>query len=395
MLKNKLSRQEVALLCQYLRRTLVESKQALLTASKEATNDTNEDFEHDYSSILKVVTATETINFDMVYNNRKPKGNVLILLSYNEPLIMCIDPILTALIAGNDVYVRPSSASSSVFHTVWDGIVESLPWIAGRLHIVGGNYENALTLIPTMQAVYLFGSQHIAKSVGAECAKYLVEFWPETEGADFAVFDKSSTESPADFAALIVDQAFSHSGQMCQRPQGVFVHREHYAEVEQAITSAVHAIHRESSFPLPSIRQKQMRDNYNALVADDPSAYYTPGEYANVPSLITNIDPESPLALQAYFLPTLWLIPYDSTDEIVGIIAKRPIQFGCNLWTKDESLIEAIVSQTKLTRLTVNSRHTDIREGEGWGGSQPTSFGGNMPWSQKFSNGYTLIRDEN
>lgn len=134
-----------------------------------------------------------------------------------------------------------------------------------------------------------------------------------------------------------------------------------------------------------------MRKDYDILVAKHPTATYTQGKLANMPSLVTGIQPDSPVCQNAYFLPSLWLIPYESDETLVIGIASRPIQFGLNIWTSDRLLVDSIAIHTRLTRITVNTNHIEIRKGEGWGGSQPTSFGGNMQWSHKFSNQYSVI----
>lgn len=134
-----------------------------------------------------------------------------------------------------------------------------------------------------------------------------------------------------------------------------------------------------------------MREAYDQLMLSYPTASYFPGKQVNMPSLVTDIQPDSSICQDAFFLPTLWLIPYDSDELLVEEIARRPVQFGSNVWTTDRELIESLAKYTRLTRITLNTQHIDIRHDEGWGGSQPTSFGGSMQWSDKFSNKYNVI----
>lgn len=312
------------------------------------------------------------------------------MLSYNEPLVMCIDPIMSALIAGNEVYVRPSSVSSDVFHAIWNTALAAVPWLSDRLTIIDTDHQTTLDLIALVQAVYFFGSRHVAEKIGVECSKHLVEFWPETEGSDFAIYSDDAPLTNEEFAEYVYNEAFSHSGQMCQRIQGIFVHRSKYEPLKEALRSVINTV-TPSDFNAPNTQQIKMREAYDQLMLSYPTASYFPGKQVNMPSLVTDIQPDSSICQDAFFLPTLWLIPYDSDELLVEEIARRPVQFGSNVWTTDRELIESLAKYTRLTRITLNTQHIDIRHDEGWGGSQPTSFGGSMQWSDKFSNKYNVI----
>jgi acyl-CoA reductase-like NAD-dependent aldehyde dehydrogenase len=390
MLKTRLTKGQITALTQQLQSTLEATKDDLKIFVKTATNDTLSDFDHDYQVITDILKSLPKTDFNTTYASRKPKGKILIMLSYNEPLVMCIDPIASALIAGNEVYVRPSSASSHVLHALWDAAFTTLPWLSDRLTIIDTDHHTTLDHIALVQAVYFFGSQRVAEKIGAECSKRLIEFWPETEGSDFAIYSDSASLSIEEFTEYVYGEAFSHSGQMCQRLQGVFVHRSKYEPLKEALQSIISTAAL-SDFNTPNAQQIKMRETYDQLVTSHFASSYLPGKQANMPSLITNIPPSSSVCQNAFFLPTLWLIPYDYDELLVNEIAMRPVQFGVNIWTAGRELVKAIAERTRLTRITVNTRHIDIRHDEGWGGSQPTSFGGSMRWSDKFSNKYNII----
>ncbi len=390
MLKNRLTKEQIAIIAQQLQLNLADRKDDLKISVKAATNDMLSDFNHDYQVITDILVSLSKVDFDGTYENRKPKGKILIMLSYNEPLVMCIDPIVSAIIAGNEVYVRPSSASSDVLHAIWDTTFAAVPWLSERLTIISTDHKTTLDLISSVQAVYFFGSQNVAEKIGAECSKHLVEFWPETEGSDFAIYSDDGPLKPEKFAEYVYTEAFSHSGQMCQRLQGIFVHRSKYEPLKKALQSLISSVST-SDFNTPNTQQIKMREAYDQLLSSYPAATYLPGKQVNMPSLVTDIPPDSSICQNAFFLPTLWLIPYDSDELLIDEIARRPVQFGVNVWTPDRELVDSLAKYTRLTRITVNTHHIDIRHDEGWGGSQPTSFGGNMRWSDKFSNKYNII----
>ncbi len=388
MLKNKLSDDEKSSLISVLSHTISTNKTTLQKASFAATNDPPEAFRHDFRTVEKILSLKKEKYDEDKSIHRKPKGKVLLLLSYNEPLLMSVDPVFSALAAGNEVFVRASSAATEVLETIWKPAYASLPWLNERLTLLGPDHSIVTETIPHMNAVYLFGSQHVATLIASQCAKHLVEFWPETEGADFAVYTPSATITPHEFAVHLAAEAVTHSGQICQRLQGAFVHRGLLAQVyEHMITLCS----QQKNLVKPNLLQRNMRDAYDKLAESEPNLKYMQGSSANSLSIVTGITAFSPLCQQAFFLPAIWLIPYESEEELLSYIASRPIQFGCNLWTEDTKLIQGIAQHSRLTRITLNTEHTPIRNEEGWGGAQPTSFGGYMGWNDKFTNAYTII----
>lgn len=395
MLKNKLTYAEVRELCAALSRAVAINADKLHVACKKATNDCDDAYLHDYRTLLRNIETYMKVIDENDLICRKAKGRVLIILSYNEPLILSTDPVMLALITGNEVTVRPSSASAEVFTLIWSEAMSIVPWLKDRLTVIDSDKLTAVSLIPAMQAVYFFGSQRVAEKIAAECARHLVEFWPETEGCDFAIYTETAKIQPPKFASYVIDESFSHGGQVCQRIQGVFVHASKYSEVVKSIkkehANRLRSAQGEYQHRRPSDVQIAERSRYASLLKLEPTADYVHNGIDNMPSIITDISYQSDLCQKAFFIPTLWIIPYQSNDEIVNIMAQRPLQFGCNLWTKSDHLKRMITERTRYTRITLNTDHLRIREDEGWGGSQPTSYGGYIKWVNRFTNSFAVV----
>jgi acyl-CoA reductase-like NAD-dependent aldehyde dehydrogenase len=107
--------------------------------------------------------------------------------------------------------------------------------------------------------------------------------------------------------------------------------------------------------------------------------------------LVVNPSSECDFILNAYFLPTLWIMPYKNEQELLKIVNNRKFYLGLNIIAKDRKFINRVVENTNFSRYTINCRHIDIKSSEGWGGNWPTGYSGYKNWLYHFSNAYTEI----
>ena len=98
------------------------------------------------------------------YVKPTPYGNVLIMSPWNYPFLLTVDPLATAIAAGNTAIVKPSAYSKET-----SGIVEKIieecfdkEYIAV---VTGGRRENATLLEQKFDFVFFTGSQAVGKEV--------------------------------------------------------------------------------------------------------------------------------------------------------------------------------------------------------------------------------------
>ena len=323
----------------------------------------------------------------------KPKGKILILLSYNEPFILSIIPVLNALIVGNEVILKPSHGSESFIKMIWQesGLVEKYKL---NLKIVSLEAHSEITdIIQSVHAVYFFGSYKVAQEISKICGQYYVEFYPEIEAADLKIFNKNQSAIKKD-VALTLEESFSHSGQTCQRVQGIFVQECFYDEYVRIL--------KQEFIELCQSRylDKFINNEYalaresmiNRLLLDiDKSGADEIIKIKSLPLLVINPKKDCEFIKNAYFLPVLWISAFNSTEELVGILNQRKFFLGINIQSDESDFINHIIENTRFTRYTVNTSHTNIRPEEGWGGSWPSGFSGCRSWIDHFSDGYVII----
>lgn len=392
LIKNK---QRLENLIVDLSKLIGERKAELFELNKKITIDTNYWISEDYEAVKSYLENYTKNHYPIELINRiKPKGKILVILSYNEPFILSIIPLLNALIVGNEVIVKPSQEAEDFTKIIWQESGLAKKYGLKLQIIFPKTHEEIASFIQNVQAVYFFGSYKVAQSIAKICGEHYVEFYPEIETSDVKIFNKNFPNIKDD-ALSTLGESFSHSGQSCQRIQGIFVHKRLYDGYVQTIKQEFIELCQSEDL------NKFIDNNYvssrinllNLLNLDIEKS--EPSEVVKIkklPILVIKPKMESEFVKNAYFLPVLWIYPFDSGEELIEILNSRKFFLGINIQSDDDNFVEYIISNTRFTRYTVNTSHINIRPQEGWGGSWPSGFFGYRNWIEHFSDGYIIIK---
>ncbi len=375
-----------------LDKVVSERRDVLFELNKRITMDTNHWILKDYK-IIKSYLKNYIKNYYFIKPiNIKPKGKILIILSYNEPFILSIIPVLNALVAGNDVILKPSRAAKNFIKIIWQksGLLKKYGL---KLKIISPKNNEIEDFIKSVQAVYFFGSYEVAKNIAKLCGKYYVEFYPEIEASDVKIFNKNSSNIKKD-ALLTIKESFTHSGQSCQRIQGIFVHKDLYDNyvkiLQQEFIKLCNSKNLNKFINSSYIfsREKLFKSLLLDITQSKPEEII---KINDLPLLVIKPKINSEFTKNAYFLPVLWIAPFNCTKKLIKILNLRKFFLGINIQSNDIRFINEIINNTKFTRHTINTSHTNIRLKEGWGGSWPSGFRGYKSWLEHFSNNYVVI----
>ena len=370
-----------------------ENADRLKKMNHAITGDTEYWIDNDYEYVLRYLRAYPDTH-SLYLQQRKPKGEVCIVLSYNEPFILSVIPILNALAVGNCVTVRPSSKSYEFLEEIWleSGIVSNykLP-----MRLVQWDQSDIHNHISEYHCVSFLGSFANAKKLARTCGEYYVEFLPEVEGADVQVIAPGTfknTDEKLSVESTLVE-AFSHAGQSCQRLHGVYVHKDEY---DNYLSSLSEALANEGVFGKSIAKDKVFDESYIKLLDKDiddskPDEIWT-SPFSSSIRVISGSFPDSSFVQSAYFLPTFWVLPYRDSEEVIKWLQKRRFRLGLNIQSKDKSFEEKIIKNTNYARYTVNTSHVTISASEGWGGHWPTGFRGYRQWLDIYGNPFSVKR---
>jgi acyl-CoA reductase-like NAD-dependent aldehyde dehydrogenase len=379
-------------------KTLKKNKEDFFELNRKCTQDTSYWINHDWNYTIEYLKTYASNNKKILVEKRKPKGNILLILSFNEPLLLAIIPVLSALFAGNSVKIRPSKRNIEIVKNIWikSGIVNKYDL---ALEIIDNpDPDEIKKQVKLVNTVYFFGSHTVAKKMAKICASNFVEFYPEIEAADCKIINYKNA-SKFDFKKDVrntLNESFSHAGQICQRIHGVVVVGdifERYAEeMKKAFTKFNNDFEKHISKDFVA-DQKYLEFVGGQIAKSKPKEVIQNYKNKNkLPILIISPDKKSTFIKGAYFLPTLWLLKVTDANEALDFLNSKCYYLGLNIASDDRVFIEKIVENTRFSRYTLNTSHINVRFNEGWGGSWPSGYSGYQNWLHHFSNPYVKIR---
>ena len=166
--------------------------------------------------------APTLLNFpSQDYIVHQPYGVVLIIAPWNYPLLLALQPLLAALVAGNCVVLKPSELSNATSEL----LSKILPkYFSPQLvQVVQGDSNVATTLLEhKFDKIFFTGSTAVGKIIYKAAAEKLTPVVLELGGKSPCVVLPNANLKLA--AKRIVYGKFVNAGQTCIAPDFVFIH---------------------------------------------------------------------------------------------------------------------------------------------------------------------------
>lgn len=152
----------------------------------------------------------------------EPRGNVLIISPWNYPFYLCIEPLVSAIAAGNAVIIKPSEFTPNTSAMVKD-LLKIFP--ENEVAVVEGDHEvGAAVLDMKFDHIFFTGSPNVGKIVMREAAKNLTSITLELGGKSPVIVDKTAKIS--DTVEKIAWGKLINNGQTCLAPDYLLVHED-------------------------------------------------------------------------------------------------------------------------------------------------------------------------
>jgi aldehyde dehydrogenase (NAD+) len=165
----------------------------------------------------------------------EPKGVVLIIAPWNYPLYLALDPLVSALAAGNAVVIKPAEqtpATSALLRRLAEELFQP-----DEVLVVEGGKDVATDLLALpWDHIFFTGSPAVGRVVMHAAAEHLSGLTLELGGKSPAIVDE--TANLRDAAEKIVWGKFLNAGQTCVAPDYLLVH----ASVRDALVQAMRAV---------------------------------------------------------------------------------------------------------------------------------------------------------
>ncbi len=298
---------------------------------------------------------TQFLSWGKVYS--QPYGNVLIIAPWNYPFQLTISPLIGAMAAGNTTVLKPSehapATSEIVARLIRDTFDEN--YIAV---IEGGVETNKALLAEPWDYLFFTGSPGVGKIVMKAAAEHLTPVTLELGGKSPAFIDRNLHLNYT--ARRLMWGKFYNAGQTCIAPDYLLVDRQAKDKLLPALKKTIHQFYGQDpqkSPDYPRIINDRHFERLTAYLED--GNVYTGGQHDAAsryiaPTILTDVDPNSPVMQEEIFGPILPVLTYDSLDEAINFVNARSKPLALYVFSNSDRYEERVLGQTTSGGACVN-----------------------------------------
>ena len=270
---------------------------------------------------------------------RVPFGVTLILSPWNYPVLLTLQPLASALAAGNTAILKPSAyapATSALLARLAEQAFDS------RLVAVvqGGREQNAALLEQAYDMIFFTGGETVGRLVLEKAAQHLTPTVLELGGKSPVYVDESADLPLA--ARRIVFGKLLCAGQTCVAPDYVLAHRSIKAHLMTLLEREFERQTGGRPFPAgyPHIVNDRHARRLAGLLEGQTVVYGGLWEGLRLsPTLVDEPDPASPLMQEEIFGPVLPVLSCEGEREALDFLSSRPAPLAFYLFSRNNGQI--------------------------------------------------------
>lgn len=288
--------------------------------------------------------STNLVNFGgRSYTVHDPYGVVLVMAPWNYPFMLSLDPLIGAVAAGNTCVLKPSAYAPETSKILGTLIEEVFPPEYVTV-VQGGRQENAALLEQRFDYIFFTGGVSVGKLVMEKAATNLTPVTLELGGKSPCIVEESADVAMA--AKRIAFGKYLNCGQTCVAPDYVLIHESLLDKFTICIAREIENMYGSNPLSNPSYGKIVNHKHYERLVgllSSGPLVYggrHREETLQIEPSVLTRVDPSSPIMQEEIFGPILPILTYQDFDEVVDFVHSRPKPLASYLFTRKRSMVK-------------------------------------------------------
>jgi acyl-CoA reductase-like NAD-dependent aldehyde dehydrogenase len=292
----------------------------------------------------------------------RPRGVVLVIAPWNNPFQLSVVPVVSALVAGNAVILKPSERTPRTAGMIERLFADTLT--AGKaMQIVRGGPSQAKALTEARpDMVFFTGGVGNGHAVLKTCARQMIPAILELGGKDpMIVLDDADLERAARAA---VYGAFAHAGQHCVSVKRLYVQSGlHDALLDRIVERTWARITAgdwgrvEDGPPAEAARSQvaaALEDGARLLVPERRE------EAVRQPTVLADADNSMRIMREETFAPVLGAMRFENLEEAVRLANDSEFGLNASIWSSDRGRAEALARQLEVGNCYVNGVLTNI-----------------------------------
>ena len=316
---------------------------------------------------------TPIVQYGESYIEYEPYGSVLIIVPFNYPFQLAMEPLIGAIASGNTVVVKPSELAPETEKVISDIIREAFDesYVAS---VCGG--VDVITKLLSLRFDYIFftGSVRIGKIVMEAASKNLTPVTLELGGKSPVFVDENFDVRLA--AKRIAWGKFLNNGQTCIAPDYVLVHESRKLALIEELKAVIREHYGENIKENPDygriINEKQTERLAKILESDkdlvvfggdfDIEQRYIAPAILDLGKLGDASVSESAAMADEIFGPILPIVSYENLDEAVDKVRDGEKPLAMYIFSKNKEYIGSVKSRISSGNITINDtvKHVSI-----------------------------------
>ena len=302
----------------------------------------------------------------------EPYGVTLIMAPWNYPVMLCLEPLINAIAAGNCVILKPSAYApqtsavlakliAACFKEEYVAVVE------------GGRKENKELLDQRFDYIFFTGGVKVGRLVLEKAAKYMTPVTLELGGKSPCIVDETANIKLA--ARRIVFGKLLNSGQTCVAPDYVLVHEDVKDELIAAMKKELVRMLGKRPLDNPEYPKMVNVRHYNRVMNLLKGMPVVVGGYGDAeklqiaPTILDEVSLNAPIMKEEIFGPVLPVLTYTDKKELLSIVRHFEKPLACYLFTRDKKMEQWVLRNISFGGGCINDTIVHLATSEmGFGG---------------------------
>ena len=271
----------------------------------------------------------------------EPYGVSLIISPWNYPVLLCLDPLIAALSAGNCCVVKPSSTTPATSAVLAEMLGSIFP--PEYVKVVLGGRENCNALLEEkFDYIFFTGSPSVGHGIMEAAARHLTPVTLELGGKSPCILDASANVKVA--ARRIAFGKILNAGQTCVAPDYLLIHssrkQEFVSEFREAVAEML-GEHPVQNDKLTHIITPRHFKRLMGLMDDVTPVVGGQGVEETLriePTLLDDVTPDSACMKEEIFGPLLPMLTWNKWEDVENFVLSRPRPLASYLFTTDKEV---------------------------------------------------------
>ena len=289
----------------------------------------------------------------------EPKGVCLIMAPWNYPFNLVINPLISAIAAGNTAFLKPSEMTPNTSALV-KKLTSELFEVNEVVTIEGGIEVSKELLTLPFDHIFFTGSPKVGKIVMEAASKNLSSVTLELGGKTPNIIDE--TANLQDAVEKITFNKFLNAGQTCIAPDYILVHEKVEREFLNLLKERIEQTYTQNQSDLAGIINEKHLNHLNNLLENalNKGARLVCGgtsDQENLrfnPTVLSNVKDDMQIMQKEIFGPLLPVVSFSTIEEAIDLINSKPKPLALYLFSKRRGNINKVLKSTSSGSVCIN-----------------------------------------